>query len=86
GGLGPGGLGGGGGPGGMMGPTSTGRRFNLTFSAQALNLFNNVNYSTPIGTLGSSNFSHSTSLANGPFSGPGGSTSRRIFFQAVFAF
>jgi len=87
GGLGPGGLGGsGGGPGGMMGPTSTGRRFNLTFSAQALNLFNDVNYSTPVGTLGSSNFGHSTSLANGPFSGPGGSTSRRIFFQAVFAF
>jgi hypothetical protein len=87
GGLGPGGLGGsGGGPGGMMSPTSTGRRFNLTFSAQALNLFNDVNYSTPIGTLGSSNFGHSTSLANGPFSGPGGSTSRRIFFQAVFAF
>ncbi len=86
GGLGPGGLGGGGGPGGMMGPTSTGRKFNLTFSAQALNLFNDVNYSTPVGTLGSSNFGHSTSLANGPFSGPGGSTSRRIFFQAVFAF
>jgi hypothetical protein len=86
GGLGPGGLGGGGGPGGMMGPASTGRKFNLTFSAQALNLFNNVNYGTPVGTLGSSEFGRSTSLANGPFSGPGGSTSRRIFFQAVFAF
>lgn len=86
GGLGPGGLGGGGGPGGMMGPAGTGRRFNLTFSAQALNLFNNVNYGTPRGTLGSSEFGHSTSLASGPFSGPGGSTSRRVFFQAVFAF
>jgi len=87
GGLGPGGLGGsGGGPGAMMGPTATGRRFNLTFSAQALNLFNNVNYSTPSGTLGSSEFGRSTSLASGPFSGPGGSTSRRVFFQAVFAF
>jgi hypothetical protein len=86
GGLGPGGLGGGGGPGGMMGPSGTGRRFNLTFSAQALNLFNNVNYGTPVGTLGSSEFGRSTSLANGPFSGPGGSTSRRVFFQAVFAF
>lgn len=87
GGLGPGGLsGGGGGPGAMMGPTSTGRRFNLTFSAQGLNLANNANYGTPIGTLGSSEFSRSTSLASGPFSGPGGSTSRRIFFQAVFAF
>jgi len=87
GGLGPGGLGGGGGgPGGMMGPTSTGRKFNLTFSAQALNLFNNVNYGTPIGTLGSSEFGRSTSLSGGPFAGPGGSTSRRIFIQAVFAF
>ncbi len=87
GGLGPGGLGGGGGgPGGMMGGTNTGRRFNLTLSAQALNLFNNVNYGTPIGTIGSSQFGRSTSLANGPFSGPGGSTSRRIFLQAVFAF
>ncbi len=86
GGLGPGGLGGGGGPGGMMGPAGTGRKFNLTFSAQALNMFNNVNYGTPIGTLGSSEFGRSTSLASGPFSGPGGSTSRRVFFQAVFAF
>jgi hypothetical protein len=87
GGLGPGGLGGGGrgGP-GMMGPSGTGRRYNLTFSVQALNLFNNVNYGTPVGTLGSSQFGRSTSLANGPFSGPGGSTSRRVFFQAVFAF
>jgi hypothetical protein len=86
GGLGPGGLGGGGGPRGMMGPASTGRRFNLTFTAQALNLFNNVNYGQPVGTLGSSNFGHSTSLSGGPFAGPNGSTSRRIFFQAIFAF
>ena len=70
----------------MMGPTSTGRRFNLTFSAQALNLFNNVNYGTPVGTLGSSQFGKSTSLSGGPFAGPNGSTSRRIFLQAVFAF
>ena len=86
GGLGPGGLGGGGGPGGMMGPASTGRKFNLTFTAQALNLFNNVNYGTPIGTLGSTEFGRSTSLSGGPFAGPGGSTSRRVFFQAIFAF
>ena len=70
----------------MMGAASTGHRYNLTFSVEALNLFNNVNYGTPIGTLGSSSFGRSTSLANGPFSGPGGSTSRRIFFQTVFAF
>lgn len=89
GGLGPGGLGGGGGrggPGGMMGPTSTGHKYNLTFSIEANNVFNNVNYGTPIGTLGSREFGRSTSLANGPFSGPGGSSSRRVFFQSVFAF
>ncbi|MBS1802913.1 MAG: TonB-dependent receptor [Acidobacteria bacterium] len=87
GGLGPGGLGGGrGGPGGMMGPAGTGHKYNLTFSVEANNLFNNVNYGTPVGTLGSSEFGRSTSLANGPFSGPGGSTSRRVFFQAAFAF
>ena len=89
GGLGPGGLGGGGGrggPGGMMGPAGSGHKYNLTFSVEANNLFNNVNYGTPVGTLGSSEFGRSTSLANGPFSGPGGSTSRRVFFQAAFAF
>ena len=87
GGLGPGGLGGGGGgPRGMMGGDSTGHRYNLTFSVQALNLFNNVNYGTPIGTLGSSEFGRSISLTGGPFSGPGGSSVRRVFFQAVFAF
>lgn len=87
GGLGPGGLGGGGGgPGGMMGGGNTGRRFNLNLSAQALNLTNNVNYGTPIGTLGSNEFGHSTTLASGMFSGPNGSTSRRIFFQAVLSF
>lgn len=70
----------------MMGGTNTGRRFNLTLSAQALNLTNNVNYGTPIGVLGSNEFGRSTTLASGLFSGPNGSTSRRIFFQAVLAF
>ncbi len=87
GGLGPGGLGGGGGrggPGGMFGPTGTGHRYSLNFSAQALNLFNNINYGTPVGTVGSPNFGRSTSLAGGPFSN--GVAARRIFLQAVFSF
>jgi hypothetical protein len=87
GGLGPGGLGGGGGrggPGGMFGPTSTGRKYSLSFSAQALNLFNNINYGTPVGTVGSPNFGRSTSLAGGPFAG--GVAVRRIFLQAAFSF
>jgi hypothetical protein len=87
GGLGPGGLGGGGGrggPGGMFGGAGTGRKYSLSFSAQALNLFNNIDYGTPVGTVGSPNFGRSTSLAGGPFSN--GVAARRIFLQAVFSF
>jgi hypothetical protein len=99
GGLGPGGLGGGGGrggPGGMFGPTSTGRKYTLNFSAQALNLFNDIDRGTPVGTISptpitgtndygpGSLFGQSTNLAGGIFSS--GSAARRIFFQAVFSF
>jgi len=87
GGLGPGGLGGGGGrggPGGMFGPTNTGRKYSLNFSAQALNLFNDIDYGTPVGTLTSPYFGKSTTLAGGIFST--GSAARRIFVQAVFSF
>jgi hypothetical protein len=58
----------------------------LTFSAQALNLFNDVNYGTPGGTVGSPHFGQSTSLAGGPFSAAGGTATRSIMLQAVFAF
>jgi hypothetical protein len=68
----------------MFGPTSTGRKYSLNFSAQALNLFNDINYGTPTGTLTSPYFNKSTSLAGGIFST--GSAARRIFVQAVFSF
>ena len=89
GGLGPGGLGGGGrggpgGPGGMFGNTNTGHKYSLNFSVQALNLFNDIDYGTPNGTLTAPNFGKSTSLAGGIFST--GSAARRIFAQAVFSF
>ena len=93
GGFGPGGFGGGGGrPPGMGGPVNT-RKYSLTFSAQALNLFNDVDYGTPIGTVtppgtlqdGESNpFGHSKSLQGQIFSS--GSAVRRIFVQASFSF
>ena len=93
GGFGPGGFGGGGGrPPGMGGPTST-RKYNLTFSAQALNLFNDIDYGAPIGTVtppgtlqpGVKNpFGTSRSLQGGIFSQ--GSAARRVFLQAVFSF
>lgn len=86
GGLGPGGLGGGGGRGmgGMFGGGSSGRKYTLTFSAQALNLFNNIDYGGPNGTLGSSGFLHSTTLAGRIFSTE--SSARRIFLQATLSF
>jgi hypothetical protein len=94
GGFGPGGFGGGGGrpPHGIDSGAS--RKYNLTFSAQAQNLFNNINYGAPSGTIiptlnstevgPGSRFGKSNSLAGGPFSS--NAAARRIFFQATFAF
>jgi hypothetical protein len=86
GGLGGRGLSGGGGPGG--GPFTfggeTNRKYNLTFSVSARNLLNNVNYGAPVGTLDSSFFGTSTSLAGPPFSS--GSAVRRIDLQMLFSF
>lgn len=71
GGLGGRGLSGGGGPGGMFGgSTTTNRRFNLTFSVSARNLFNNVNLGPRVGILGSSLFGQSNSI--GGLFGSGG--------------
>lgn len=85
GGLGPGGLGGGGGGrGGMFGGASTGRKYSLNVSVQALNLFNDINYGGPNGVLGSPHFDRSTTLAGGIFST--GSAARRIFGQVIFQF
>jgi Carboxypeptidase regulatory-like domain len=92
GGFGGGGFGGGGGRGGM---SNTGRKYSLTFSAQALNLFNDIDYGSPSGTLipmlnssgeyvPDQRFGESTSLAGGIFSS--GSAARRIFVMAAFQF
>lgn len=82
--LGPGGLGGG--PGAMRGMFGGGanRKYNLTLTAQALNLFNDINYGGPNGTLGTYRFLQSNTLANGIYSS--GAASRRIFVQAIFSF
>jgi hypothetical protein len=96
-----GGFGGGPGGGGPRGMSNTGRKYSLTFSAQTLNLFNDINYGSPIGSVvptlvsgsGStavygpgSRFGTSTSLAGGLFASPSGSASRRIFIMAAFQF
>ena len=86
GGLGGRGLSGGGGPGGGpfgMGAATT-RRYNVTFSVSARNIFNRVNLAPPVGNLDSPIFAQSNALAGGPFSS--GSASRRIDLQALFSF
>ncbi|MGA2349481.1 MAG: carboxypeptidase regulatory-like domain-containing protein [Terracidiphilus sp.] len=91
--FGGGGGGGRGGPGGMFGPTNTGRKYTLTLNAQALNLFNDIDRGTPVGTIAppptdpaspGSLFGQSTSLAGGIFSS--GAAARRIFLQATLSF
>jgi hypothetical protein len=76
--------GGGGGVGGLFGPPSTNTRYSLTFSANARNVFNNVNLATPIGVVDSPLFGRSNGLIGGFFSSP--AANRRIDFQVMFNF
>jgi hypothetical protein len=79
------GGGGGGHHGGPFGDDgNTGRRYNLTINAQALNLFNIINLAPPEGTLGSNYFGRSNGLAGHIFSGS--DAARRIFLQARLTF
>jgi hypothetical protein len=86
GGGGGGGRGGpGGGPGGGFGGgASTGKRYNLAFGVQILNLFNNLDLSTPNGTLTSQQFGRSTQLAGRPFTT--NSALRQFSLQTSFNF
>jgi hypothetical protein len=96
-GMGRGGMGGGG-RGGMGGFGGGGSRkpYNLNVGINVNNLFNNVNFSTPVGSLASSRFGQSTSTAGGfggfgggGFGGFGGGSSaanRRVELQMRFSF
>ncbi|MFL6466466.1 MAG: carboxypeptidase regulatory-like domain-containing protein, partial [Pyrinomonadaceae bacterium] len=83
-------AGGGGGPMMMMmGGGGDGRKpYNLNFSVQVTNLFNNVNYNPPVGNLISERFGQVTST-NGGFGGFGGfggsSANRRVELQMRFS-
>jgi len=89
-GRGPGGGDHGGGPrgggGGMFGGGggASNYRYNLTFSVNARNVFNNVNFGTPIGNLSSPLFGEANSLAGQPYSSP--TANRRIDLQLQFTF
>jgi hypothetical protein len=84
GGGGPGGMGGPRGGGGFGGPEKSNQRYSLTFSANARNIFNNVNPAPPIGNLSSGLFGRSTALAGGVFNTQ--SANRRIDLQVMFSF
>jgi len=75
-------FGGGGGP--MMGSAASDRRYSLTLSASARNVFNKVNFGNPGGVLGSPFFDRFNSLQGGPFST--GVAVRRIDLQASISF
>jgi hypothetical protein len=88
-GRGPGGPGGGqhgGGDrgGGMFGGGANNNRYNLTFSVNARNVFNNVNVAAPIGNLSSPIFGQANALAGGPYSSS--TANRRIDLQVSFNF
>ena len=88
----PGGGGGGGGGGGRGGPggggfgpgNPTNRRYGLTFSVSAQNLFNNVNVATPVGIVTSPIFGFANGLAGRPFSTT--TANRRLDLQVLFSF
>ena len=74
--------------GAMGGPMSLGsatnRRYNLTFSINARNLFNNINYAPLVGNLSSPIFGRPNAIAGGPFGSA--SAPRKIELQAMFTF
>src|SRR5690606_30504395 len=73
---------------GRMGGFGGGERkkYNLNFGVNISNLFNNVNYSSPVGNLSSNRFGQSTSTAGswGRWGG-GGTANRRIELSARFS-
>jgi hypothetical protein len=84
GGRGPGG-GFGGATGGAMGlGSSASRRYNMTFSINARNLFNNINYAPLVGNLSSPLFGEPNALAGGPYGSS--SAPRKIELGATFTF
>ena len=66
---------GGGGFGGFGGGAAAAGRYSVILSLNARNVFNNVNYATPIGNLGSPFFGESTGLSTGGLGFGGAQTS-----------
>lgn len=63
------------GPGGFNGGAGGTGRYSIVLSVNVRNIFNNVNFATPVGTLTSPLFGESTALSAGGFGGFGAQTS-----------
>ena len=63
---------------------ATNRRYNLTFSISARNLFNTFNPGNPVGNLSSPLFGETLSVGGGPFGSA--SSNRRVDLQVRFSF
>jgi hypothetical protein len=79
---GPGGFGGGGGG----GARAAAKRYNFTLSINARNVFNNVNFGTPVGSITSPILGQSNQLAGGTFSNSSSGANRQVFLQLQFGF
>ena len=84
GGLGPRGLSGAGGNPFAMGGGGTNRRYSLTFSIFARNLFNTLNPGPPPGNLSAPNFGIISMIGGGPFGSE--TANRRLDLQVRFSF
>jgi hypothetical protein len=80
-----GGMGGMGGRGGFGGGT-TEHRYNLTLSISARNMLNHVNYSPPVGVMGTPFFLQSTTISGGYMAEATPTDNRRIDAQLRFQF
>ena len=69
----------------MFAGDATNKRYNLTLSANARNLFNTVNQGQPSGNLTSPFFDRSNSIAGG-FGPAAVANNRRLELQLRFAF
>jgi hypothetical protein len=66
----------------MFGGGSSGKKYNLTVTASARNLFNHANYAVPSGDLSSPFFGQYTSLAAG-FGPPGAAATGSTFERKI---
>ena len=71
---------------GPFGSTLTEHRYNLTLSISARNLLNHVNYTPPVGVMGSPFFLQSTSISGGYMAEATPTDNRRIDIQLRFQF